>query len=98
MASGQGIGPARGIAARGSRGIMDASRWKPMDDAPRDGTVLCLSDGREVVTSLWDGAGWLLFPEEWQRARLDPARFEPKRWMQVTFTANLPRLTPGGAR
>src|SRR4051812_8167287 len=48
----------------GGPGMIDATRWEPMESAPRDGTVLCLSDGREVVTGCWDGAGWVLFPEE----------------------------------
>jgi hypothetical protein len=74
--------------------MIEASRWEPMESAPRDGTVLCLSDGRDVVTGSWDGTGWVLFPEEAQRATLDPKRFEPQRWMRVAFAANLPRFTP----
>ncbi|RAI59540.1 hypothetical protein [Roseicella frigidaeris] len=76
--------------------MFKTDRWHPMDSAPRDGTVLCLADGREAVTGSWDGEAWVLFPEEEQRGRLDPRHFRPTCWMRVEFTPHLPRTAPGG--
>ena len=32
------------------------SDWRPIETAPKDGTILLLTDGRDVVAGLWDAA------------------------------------------
>lgn len=71
-----------------------ATPWVPIETAPRDGTVLCLSDGERMATGAWDGAGWVLFPDPDEAGDPAPGAFVPRRWMRLGFAPSLPRTLP----
>ncbi|MDO9711879.1 hypothetical protein [Paracraurococcus lichenis] len=64
-----------------------------METAPRDGAVLCLSDGTAMITGAWDGTEWVLYPDA-EAGSVDPRHFVPRLWMRVTFAASLPGGLP----
>lgn len=69
--------------------------WEPMDSAPRDGAVLCLSDGTAMITGAWDGTGWVLFPDE-AAGGVATRHFLPTLWMRVFFASALPERPSDG--
>lgn len=67
------------------------SGWEPIETAPKDGTVIALSDGAVTVTGHWSLAAnwWEPFPEEGQAALMrpiPPLRFEPTKWTHVSYS------------
>ena len=67
-----------------------------MDCAPRDGAVLCLSDGKDMVTGAWDGTGWVFYPDP-DMGGVDTRCFVPQLWMRVRFASRLPERLPDDA-
>jgi hypothetical protein len=61
--------------------------WQLIRDAPKDGTRILVSDGREVATSEFTGGRWLLSPRAWEgcgeRGGMADLDFRPSHWMPL---------------